>query len=179
MTVFLAENKPYVNLFLPAENRNRHIISGAEPFFDLVQLCHGLDHLSLCGDNDVPHFNASRIGCRVFLNKSDVNSLRQIVVPCVFLAYILAAYAYAWSACNVTVLYQIVDNRSCGAYWYSKAQSLGVLEFIPTTCPKRLSSGPPLLPGLIAASVWIRVISYSSIVIVRSRALIIPQVIEP
>ncbi len=162
MTVFLAENKPYVNLFLPAENRNRHIISGAEPFFDLVQLCHGL---SLCGDNDVPHFNASRIGCRVFLNKSDVNSLRQIVVPCVFLAYILAAYAYAWSACNVTVLYQIVDNRSCGAYWYSKAQSL--------------SSGPPLLPGLIAASVWIRVISYSSIVIVRSRALIIPQVIEP
>ena len=30
---------------------------------------------------------------------------------------------------------------------------------MPTTCPARLSSGPPLLPGLIAASVWISPVS--------------------
>ena len=30
-----------------------------------------------------------------------------------------------------------------------------IAESIPTTSPARLTSGPPELPGLIAASVWI------------------------
>ena len=33
--------------------------------------------------------------------------------------------------------------------------TLAMAELIPTTSPARLSSGPPELPGLMAASVWI------------------------
>ncbi len=29
-------------------------------------------------------------------------------------------------------------------------------ELIPTTSPRALNSGPPLLPGLIEASVWMK-----------------------
>ena len=31
---------------------------------------------------------------------------------------------------------------------------VAIAEFTPTTWPRRLTSGPPELPGLIAASVW-------------------------
>ena len=31
---------------------------------------------------------------------------------------------------------------------------LAICEFTPTTAPRASSSGPPELPGLIAASVW-------------------------
>jgi hypothetical protein len=31
-------------------------------------------------------------------------------------------------------------------------------ELIPTTSPERSTSGPPLFPGLMAASVWIQVL---------------------
>ena len=34
---------------------------------------------------------------------------------------------------------------------------LGLIAvLIPTTCPRKLKSGPPLLPGLIDASVWMK-----------------------
>ena len=58
-----------------------------------------------------------------------------------------------------------------------------VAVFTPTTSPAAFRSGPPLLPGLIAASVWIRPLSVTGrpvcsswTVIVRSRAETIPFV---
>src|SRR5258706_1342214 len=58
-----------------------------------------------------------------------------------------------------------------------------VAVLTPTTWPIASRSGPPLLPGLIAASVWIRPLSVTGrpvcsswTVIVRSRAEMIPFV---
>ena len=34
------------------------------------------------------------------------------------------------------------------------APVVAIAELTPTTWPRRLTSGPPELPGLIAASVW-------------------------
>ena len=34
-------------------------------------------------------------------------------------------------------------------------EAVRIEELMPTTLPSRSTSGPPLLPGLIAASVWI------------------------
>ena len=45
------------------------------------------------------------------------------------------------------------------------------IEFTPITTPLRSTSGPPLFPGLIAASVWISVTEPVSL-----RALTIPRV---
>ena len=36
------------------------------------------------------------------------------------------------------------------------ADSVKMTELMPTTSPRMLSSGPPLLPGLMAASVWMK-----------------------
>ena len=33
---------------------------------------------------------------------------------------------------------------------------LAIMVFTPTTSPRVLTSGPPLLPGLIEASVWMK-----------------------
>ena len=46
---------------------------------------------------------------------------------------------------------------------------------MPTTCPRRLKSGPPLLPGLMLASVWMKS-SYGPAPIVRPLALTMPIV---
>ena len=46
---------------------------------------------------------------------------------------------------------------------------------IPTTSPLRFTSGPPELPGLIAASVWSRS-SYIAVPIPRPLPLMIPAV---
>ena len=45
---------------------------------------------------------------------------------------------------------------------------------IPTTWPYSLISGPPELPGLMDTSVWIRVITRSSMVMFRLMAEIQP-----
>ena len=57
---------------------------------------------------------------------------------------------------------------------------LAIAVLMPTTLPSASSSGPPELPGLIAASVWIRLVSDSlpSVVIVRPLADTIPLVTE-
>ena len=49
----------------------------------------------------------------------------------------------------------------------------------PTRQPDASTRAPPELPGLIAASVWIRVIVTESTDSLRSRPLIIPLVTEP
>ena len=43
-----------------------------------------------------------------------------------------------------------------------------IAELIPTTSPAALTSGPPELPGLIAASVWIAV-SYTHLTLPTNR----------
>ncbi len=54
---------------------------------------------------------------------------------------------------------------------------LAIAVSIPMTAPLWSASGPPLLPGLIGASVWIRLLSWpASSVIDRPRALTIPLV---
>ena len=40
-------------------------------------------------------------------------------------------------------------------------ESVATAVLIPMTSPTASSSGPPLLPGLIAASVWMRLLSAS------------------
>src|SRR5438034_4951320 len=52
---------------------------------------------------------------------------------------------------------------------------LKIAELIPTTSPFRLSSGPPELPGLIEASVWMKS-SYGPAPITRPLALTMPAV---
>ena len=39
--------------------------------------------------------------------------------------------------------------------WYPPLR-VAIAVLMPITCPDRLTSGPPLLPGLIAASVWMK-----------------------
>ena len=57
-------------------------------------------------------------------------------------------------------------------------ESRSTAVLMPMTAPAASRSGPPLLPGLIAASVWIRFVSWSSAVIwtVRPVAEMIPVV---
>ncbi len=53
---------------------------------------------------------------------------------------------------------------------------LGLMAVLmPTTCPRRLKSGPPLLPGLMLASVWMKS-SYGPAPMVRPLALTMPIV---
>src|SRR6478735_577262 len=58
---------------------------------------------------------------------------------------------------------------------------VAMAEFTPTTCARRLTSGPPELPGLIAASVWTALmyddsLAESPVVTGRCRALMMPAV---
>ena len=55
---------------------------------------------------------------------------------------------------------------------------LTIAVFMPITCPLELSSGPPELPGLIAASVWMipLIVRPFLALIDRSRLLTIPEV---
>ena len=51
------------------------------------------------------------------------------------------------------------------------------IELIPITCPAELTSAPPELPGLIAASVWITVCWLAEdVVMLRAGAEMIPCV---
>ena len=57
-------------------------------------------------------------------------------------------------------------------------------EFIPTSSPRRFTSGPPELPGLIAVSVWMAfitdvVVPSPAVLTGRSTALTIPSVTVP
>jgi len=54
----------------------------------------------------------------------------------------------------------------------STFSSTNFTELIPITSPLEFSSAPPLLPGLIAASVWIKFKSTPSILTSRFNALI-------
>ena len=58
--------------------------------------------------------------------------------------------------------------------------SAAIAVLMPTTLPPASSSGPPELPGLIAASVWIRLVEAGvpSVVIERPLADTIPLVTE-
>ena len=47
------------------------------------------------------------------------------------------------------------DTGAAGLRAFARAASQAIWEFTPTTSPCSLSSGPPELPGLSAASVWI------------------------
>ena len=59
-------------------------------------------------------------------------------------------------------------------------ESAAMAVLMPTTLPPASSSGPPELPGLIAASVWIRLFRLwlPSVVIVRPLAETMPLVTE-
>ena len=59
-------------------------------------------------------------------------------------------------------------------------ESAAIAVLMPTTSPSASSSGPPELPGLIAASVWIRLLRFwlPSVVIERPLADTIPLVTE-
>ena len=46
-----------------------------------------------------------------------------------------------------------------------------IAVLMPTTFPPASSSGPPELPGLIAASVWMRLVSDSLLSVVMARPL--------
>ena len=65
-------------------------------------------------------------------------------------------------------------ERAKPMFWASARMAV----LMPTTCPDALTSGPPLLPGLMAASVWIRLSSESpdGAVIDRLRADTMPVV---
>ena len=61
--------------------------------------------------------------------------------------------------------------------WYPPDwETIAVL--MPTTSPSRFTSGPPLLPGLMAASVWMKFSYSASLTSVRPRAETIPAVTE-
>ncbi len=55
---------------------------------------------------------------------------------------------------------------------------LKIMVFIPMSCPAESSSGPPELPGLMAASVWImsRMVTPPMPCICRPSALTMPVV---
>ena len=57
---------------------------------------------------------------------------------------------------------------------------MAIAVLMPITFPPASSSGPPELPGLIAASVWIRLVSdsFPSVTIERPLAETIPLVTE-
>ena len=52
----------------------------------------------------------------------------------------------------------------------SPSKNVAPAQAMPTTSPRRLNSGPPLLPGLIAASVWIRPVMGRPVAEGRSRS---------
>ena len=62
----------------------------------------------------------------------------------------------------------------------AKPPIVAIAEFTPTTSPRRFTSGPPELPGLIAASVCTALMyddsSSSPVVTGRSSALTMPEV---
>ena len=59
-------------------------------------------------------------------------------------------------------------------------ESAAIAVLMPTTLAPASSSGPPELPGLIAASVWMRLLRFwlPSVVMVRPLADTIPLVTE-
>ena len=82
--------------------------------------------------------------------------------------------------------------RSCSSFKMGLAVLIGIAKpmpstpprailalLIPTTSPSAFTSAPPLLPGLMAASVWIRLNLRSPISMLRFKELITPTVTLP
>ena len=59
----------------------------------------------------------------------------------------------------------VPGRESCGRRRFTASMGMAkpmplpcglMAVLMPTTCPRRLKSGPPLLPGLMLASVWMK-----------------------